>query len=337
MEIRRLDAADPAAMADWHAAFHAAHVHGQDYPTPWMLEEMRAEFLGDRTGERTEPFGVYVDGTCVGTGSVVLPQMDNLHIARVEVATHPDHRGRGYATALLEHLTAVAVAQGRTTLNADAVWAHDAPPDGVGTPNADFLTRHGFAFSLGDVKRVLDLPVDDVLLARLADEAAPSHTDYTLRHFDGPVPEDIIDAFGDLVGSLISEAPMGDLDFEPEVFDATRIRADEQVFEASGRTKHTTVAIAADGSVVAYSELAVPSYDPEHVYQWGTLVLPEHRGHRLGMATKVHNLRRLQAAEPRRVRLFTHNAEVNTHMIGVNDALGFRPVGRLGEFQKKLR
>ena len=336
MEIRPLDASDPAAMADWHASFHAAHVHGQAYPSPWMLEEMRAEFLGDKTGERMEPFGVYVDGACVGTGFVELPQMDNLHIARVEVATHPDHRGKGYASALLEHVTAVAVAHGRSTLNADASWAYDAPGDGVGTPNADFLTRHGFAFSLGDVKRVLDLPVDDALLARLADEAAPHHEGYELRHFVGPVPEDIIDAFGDLVGSLITEAPMGDLDFEPEVFDATRIRADEKVFEASGRTKYTTVALAPDGSLVAYSELAVPSYDPEHAYQWGTLVRPGHRGHRLGLATKVHNLRRFQEAESGRLRLFTYNAEVNTHMIGVNDAMGFRPVQRLGEFQKKL-
>jgi GNAT superfamily N-acetyltransferase len=338
MEIRPLDASDPAAMADWHASFLAAHVHGQAYPSPWMLEEMRAEFLGDRTGERMEPFGVHVDGACVATGFVELPQLDNLHIARVEVATHPDHRGRGYASALLDHLTAVAVAQGRSTLNADAVWAYDGPTDGVGTPNADFLTRRGFAFSLGNVKRVLDLPVDDALLARLEDETAPCHEGYALRHFVGPVPEDVIDAFGELVGSLISEAPMGDLDFEPEVFDATRIRADEKVFEASGRTKYTTVAIVPDGSVVAYSELVVPSYDPHHVYQWGTLVRPEHRGHRLGMATKVHNLRRFQesGAAVGRTRVFTYNAEVNTHMIGVNDAMGFRPVQRLGEFQKKL-
>jgi GNAT superfamily N-acetyltransferase len=336
MEIRRLDASDPAAMADWHASFLAAHVFGQAYPSPWMLEEMRAEFLGEKAGERLEPIGGYVEGACVCTGFVELPQMDNLHIARVEVATHPGHRRRGYASALLDHLTAVAVAHGRNTLNADAAWAYDAPADGVGTPNADFLTRRGFAFSLGDVKRALELPVDDALLARLADEAAPHHAGYPLRHFVGPVPEDIIDAFGSLVGSLISEAPMGDLDFEPEVFEATRIRADEKVLEASGRTKYTTVAIAPDGAVVAYSELVVPTYDLQHVYQWGTLVRPEHRGHRLGMATKVHNLRRFQQAESGRARLFTYNAEVNTHMIGVNDALGFRPVQRLGEFQKKL-
>ena len=56
------------------------------------------------------------------------------------------------------------------------------------------------------------------------------------------------------------------------------------------------------------------------------------------MATKLHNLRRFQesGAAAGRARVFTYNAEVNTHMIGVNDAMGFRPVQRLGEFQKKL-
>ena len=34
--------------------------------------------------------------------------------------------------------------------------------------------------------------------------------------------------------------------------------------------------------------------------------------------------------------VFTYNAEVNDHMIAVNEQMGFRPVARLGEFQKKL-
>ena len=32
----------------------------------------------------------------------------------------------------------------------------------------------------------------------------------------------------------------------------------------------------------------------------------------------------------------TFNAEVNEHMIGVNERLGFVPIERLGEFQKKV-
>jgi len=337
MQIRPLDATDPAAMAAWHATSHAAHVLGLEHASPRVLEEVRAGFLSDSPGERVEPFGGYVDGVCVATGLVEMPMMDNRHLAFLDVAVHPDHRRRGHGSVMLAHLTGRAEAQGRSTLTAQGEWAYDAPADGAGTAGADFLVAHGFTLGLVDVKRALDLPVEDARLERLAAQAAPHHRDYRLRDFDGPVPEDIIDAFGDLVGSLISEAPMGEMDFEPEVFDATRIRADEKVFEASGRTKYTTVAVAADGELVAFSELVVPAYDAGRVYQWGTLVRPEHRGHRLGLATKVHNLRLMRARESGRSVLYTFNAEVNDHMIAVNEQLGFRPVARLGEFQQKLR
>lgn len=336
MEILPLDAADPAAMAAWHATYHEAQVHDEEHPTPWLLEEMRAEFLGVRTGELVEPYGGYVDGRPVVTGVVELPQLDHLQVARLDVATHPEARRRGHGSAMLEHLTARAVAHGRVTLQGEASWAYDGPADGSGTPNADFLTGHGFAFSLGDVKRLLDLPVHNELLDRLQQESAPHHTGYRLRAFAGPVPEDIIDAFGPLVGSLSDEAPKGDLDLEAEVFDAARIRSDEAMLEASGRRKYTTVAFGPGGELAAYSDIAVPTRDLHRAYQWGTLVRPEHRGHRLGLATKVRNLRLLQAHEPDRTQVLTWNAEVNKQMISVNEALGFRPVGRLGEFQKRL-
>jgi GNAT superfamily N-acetyltransferase len=335
-DIRPLDARDPDAMAAWHATYHEAQLFGEDYPTPWLLEEMRAEFLGEGPGVRVEAYGGYVDGVPVVVGVLLLPQMDNLAVARVEVATRPDARGRGHGSAMLDHLTALAVQHGRTILQAEASWRYGEPADGSGTVNGGFLAGHGFTFSLGNVKRVLDLPVDRAVLDRLEQESARHHAGYTLRRFRGPVPEDIIDGFGALLGSLTAEAPSGELDMEEEVFDAARIRADEKVMEASGRTKYSTVALAPDGELVAYSELAVPGHDPERAYQWGTLVRPAHRGHRLGLATKVHNLGQFQEQEPGRTVLITYNADVNRHMIAVNEALGFRPVGRLGEFQKKL-
>jgi RimJ/RimL family protein N-acetyltransferase len=80
----------------------------------------------------------------------------------------------------------------------------------------------------------------------------------------------------------------------------------------------------------------VPKHDPGHVFQWGTLVAAGHRGHRLGMATKAHNLLWVMAEEPGRTSLVTTNAEVNRHMIAVNEALGFRPVERHVELHRAL-
>jgi hypothetical protein len=50
----------------------------------------------------------------------------------------------------------------------------------------------------------------------------------------------------------------------------------------------------------------------------------------------VANLRLLQDSCPELRRLTTYNAEVNARMVDVNDLLGFVPVARLGEFQKRL-
>ena len=336
LTIVALDPDDPDAMAAWHATYHASMTFGRQYATPWMLEEMRAEFRADNPGERALAWSGLDDGRVVSVGSLFLPLKDNLTTAYVEVNTLPSRRRQGHGTRMLAHLTAVARQHGRRVLMAEAAYPYDGPVDGAGHPNVSFLTRHGFRFGLGDVQRVLDLPVDPALLEALAEEAAPFHADYRIRQFSGPVPEDIIESYGRLVGSLITEAPTGELDLEPEVFDPDRIRGDEALLEESGRTKYTTVAIARDGTVAAYSQMVVPKYDPGRVYQWGTLALPAHRGHRLGLATKARNLLWLQQERPDLRRLSTYNAEVNTHMIGVNDRLGFRPVERLGEFQKDL-
>ncbi len=336
VDVRTIDPTDSSALAAWYRTYHDAQVFGLAHATPRLLEEMRALLLAQSPGERREAFAGYVHGEPVVTGVLELPLMDNLDTARMEVHTRPPSRRRGFGSGMLEHLTSLAVQHGRHTLQCEASWAYDAPADGAGTPGADFLTAHGFRFALVDVKRVLDLPVDEKLLDRLEGEAASYTADYTLRHFAGPVPEELLEGYGALIGSLMDEAPKGELEIEAEVYDAARIRADEQLMAAAGRRRHSTVALTRDGEPVAYSELAAPTHDPARAFQWGTLVRPDHRGHRLGLATKVHNVRRFQAAEPGRSEVVTWNAEVNSHMVAVNEAMGFRPVGRLGEFQKRL-
>ena len=336
MEIRPLDLADPDALAAWHRTHELAWAFGDPFPTPWTQAELRAEFSGDRDSKRVEPFAGLVDGEVVVTGHLELPLRDNLDLASIDVATHPEHRRRGHGTAMLDHLLERVAVAGRGTVVTEAAYRYDDPADGAGTPGACFLARHGFDFSLADVKRVLELPVAEALLDRLEGEIAPHLAGYTLRSFGRPVPEELLEGFGALKATLMTEAPQGELELQEEVFDAARIRSDEAVMEASGRRKLVTVAAAADGELVAYSEIVVPRDDPEVAHQWGTLVRPDHRGHRLGLATKVANLRWLQASEPGRRRLVTYNAEVNQPMIAVNEALGFRPVGRLGEFHRKL-
>ena len=132
------------------------------------------------------------------------------------------------------------------------------------------------------------------------------------------------------------EAPTGGLEREPESADVDALRRREALTASQGRTTFNTVALDASGEVVAYSNLAVTTHDPDNAFQWGTLVRRADRGHRLGMAVKVASLRLLSEGEVRARRIHTWNAGVNDHMIAINERLGFRPVERMGEFQKKL-
>ena len=91
-----------------------------------------------------------------------------------------------------------------------------------------------------------------------------------------------------------------------------------------------------DGELVAYTDLVVTEHESERGYQWGTLVRPDHRGHRLGLAVKVANVRLLQETHPQITTVVTFNADVNAPMVAVNERLGFVPVQWMGELQKKL-
>jgi hypothetical protein len=74
----------------------------------------------------------------------------------------------------------------------------------------------------------------------------------------------------------------------------------------------------------------------EHCWQGNTIVDPEHRGHRLGTILKVENHRQLRSYRPRMRYVHTWNAEVNAHMIAINEAVGYRAVDRWIAYQKKL-
>jgi RimJ/RimL family protein N-acetyltransferase len=95
--------------------------------------------------------------------------------------------------------------------------------------------------------------------------------------------------------------------------------------EAMDRDVVETLAIAPDGTVAAQSTIAAPRSLPD-ASQWGTYVHREHRGHSLGLAVKVANLRVVQAAHPHLRQVVTQNAETNAWMIAINEEMGYRPV-----------
>ena len=336
LEIRELDPFDAAAFEAWHRVYLRAQEALGDAATPWMLEELRAVMQQGGSSAWSGGWSAVEDGVTGGAGFLRTPLLDNLELAELDVHVGPDRQRSGIGTALLAHVEEQARDRGRTVLTGLVGWTWDGGPLGEAAPGPRFARARGYDLALTEVQRELALPVDDAVLARLADEAALAHPAYELRSWSGPVPDELLEGWAELTASLATEAPTGELELEPEAVSPEAVREREATIARQGRTKYNTVALTADGEAVAYSDLATTVHEPGRAYQWGTLVDRAHRGHRLGVAVKVANLRLLQRERPDVVRLTTYNAEVNSHMIAVNEALGFRPVAWLGDFQKKL-
>ncbi len=344
VRISRVDVHDDAALASWHDLVERSerHDHG-DLKTVWTLPELTAELRSGRRQVSSAAYVGTVEGRPVVWGMTMLPQLDNLTTADMGVAVPPEERRRGYGSAMARHLEAEAVAAGRSVLTAEAMWPVTASRDGVGQAGVEFAQRHGFTVGNVEVKRVLRCPVPTERLDALAATVAPGHDGYTLRSWTGPVPEDLLESWAVLTSSLTSEAPSGDLHVEPEAADVEAVRENEQLLVAQGRTAYRCVAIATDGAAVGYTELVTTVHEPGRAYQWGTLVHGDHRGHRLGLALKVATQRAVQEAgsggeDPAGPvdHVLTWNADSNTHMVAVNEALGFEPVEWCGMLQKRL-
>jgi RimJ/RimL family protein N-acetyltransferase len=133
---------------------------------------------------------------------------------------------------------------------------------------------------------------------------------------------------------MTTDAPHGDLPVAEEDWDGERVREYEASHVARGRTVLSAGAVT-DGRLVGFTDLQVPLAQPQRAHQAGTLVLREHRGHRLGARMKVAVLRELAAAFPDVRRISTYNAEDNAPMVAVNEALGFRPAGQLSTWSTR--
>ncbi len=260
-----------------------------------------------------------------------MPRFDNLHLSSTDLFVHPDHRRHGVGTALLTAVSDRARAAGRTVLLA----APYSPVDEPGAGEA-FLTRHGFELGLAEMSRVCDLVESEPTWPALAAEAATHHADYRLEPWQDRVPEALVEGYCRVEEAFNDQAPLGELDLEAEVWSAERVAERDERFVATGRRQFGVLAYAADGTCVAATELFVNEVASWRALQGGTLVVPGHRGRRLGLSLKLANLRAVRERFPDCRYVFTTVAGVNAPMNAVNELLGFRDVERALEMQLRL-
>jgi GNAT superfamily N-acetyltransferase len=331
ISIRRLDPADDADMDGFQEVYAAAELDEDPDAALYSREDGVAILSQTGGSDLAEGFGAFAGDRMVGELMVVLPQLDNLDLATIWIWVHPSHQRRGVATLLARRAEAMVAERGRHLCQAHARIGADR--DGK---NLRFARSVGYTLAQTQIERRLSLPADPALLARLAAEAAPHHTDYTLRTSTGPVSDDLAASYVALKNRLLVEAPKGELVVEPGRDTVAELAVQDRMLVDSGRTRVSAYALDGAGRVVGYSDAAVSNDRYHHVDQWGTLVDPAHRGHRLGMAVKCALLRTLSERFPHKRYIETTNAETNRHMVAINQALGFEVVQVYGDLQKRL-
>ncbi|CAN5443030.1 GNAT family N-acetyltransferase [soil metagenome] len=328
LEIHRFG---PDDTDDVRVAFEITNAVGAvDAPWehPWLAHRFEAFLRRGWDGEPPVGYLAGVDGTPVGMAFVFYSERDNTHLGWTWLAILPEHRRQGYGSTLFAHVTAEVRAAGRTSLGTDG-WESDHA--------LGFAARHGLEKKSQAIMRrqhLAELPVGR--LQQLYDEAAPSAADYELVRIEGRTPADLVDSMVELVAA-INDAPTDDLDIEDEVFSPERLAAYEEATLARGSRLYRLVARHREtGALGGHTVIAVEEQRPEIGDQHDTAVAQAHRGHRLGMLLKAGMLLWLADAEPQLTSVDTWNAESNDHMIGVNEALGYRVMGRELQFQKSL-
>lgn len=295
------------------------------------IEEARYAF----PGERNETGVVVVGDRVVGTARIWFPDRDNLSLCWSEVRVDPDHRGRGVGSALADWL------ESRARANRRSVHAVEvAVPVGAreSHPARRFAERRGYSVASTEIVRSLPLPVPSGLLGRLEASARPAWDgSYELSVHHLGVPHELRASLCEAMNRLALDAPTGELELEAESLDPDGYQHFLDHEAQLGRHRLTTVAVhRATGVVAAYTDLVLPTGSPDLAFQWGTLVLPEHRGHRLGMAVKVANLRALAEHDSGRRAVITQNAEANPWMVSINEELGFEIIEESLDLKKDL-
>jgi GNAT superfamily N-acetyltransferase len=322
-----IDATTAQALADLHnaaAAIDAPHLD------PLPAEHVRLRL---RHGDDDRPLPylfVAVDdrGKILGSAELELPMWDNLHVASIDLETHPDVRGQDVEDQVYAAALEKVQSLGRSLVIGGA-W--------VGSHREAFWHRHGYSIAARDAQRRLVMAeLDWPRLDALHEESVAASTGYEIVTLPTPAPPESVAGLLELQKAM-NDSPIDDLDIDDDAWSEERLRGYERASTARGFRVHRLVARRlADGELGGHTLLVVERQRPHLGFQEDTAVARGHRGHRLGLRLKIEMLRRVAELQPQIKRIDTWNAESNTHMLAVNDALGCVVVGRSVELQKRL-
>jgi GNAT superfamily N-acetyltransferase len=333
LEIRDVDTSDEVQVRRWYDVWRASQPHRPGTLLP-SWEAARIPLSTPRTDFEVSLFGAHDGDVVVGAGLLNLPLEDNPTLAYAEVMAHPEHRRRGVGSAVLEEVERRTRAAGRERVLVEVFVPGEEDAERSG--DAAFATARGYVVANREGSKAVDLTASEALWPALEAEAAAALGDYRVVGWRDACPEEYVASFGAAVSKAMSLIPQGDLALEDRDWSVDQIRAAEERRLTIGLATFESAAVAPDGTVAGLTGVRVNTRDPVVAHVGITMVLPEHRGHRLGLATKLVNHRALRAAYPECRLVITSNSEVNTHMNAINEAMGYRRLETLLEYHRQI-
>jgi mycothiol synthase len=308
------------------AVFHAfattidQEVWPEDPITP-LAEAIAAHRAVPMRMRRTAIRAWAPDGTLAGSVQLAIdPEHDdNPEVLDCSVWVALAHRRRGVGRALLAEVVAVARADGRTRL--------------IGSTFSRVPAGEMFARSTGakdgsrsHTNQLLIADVDRDLLESWVEDGPRRAPDYELIGWDGPIPEEHLRAFADLV-PVMNDAPRDGLDLNDFTATPAELREKDDVLAALGWQRWTLVARRrSDGALAGLHIVNWMPELPRTVFVWSTGVRAEHRGHALGKWLKAAMTLRILDERTDVADIRTDNADSNDAMLGINREMGYRPM-----------
>jgi RimJ/RimL family protein N-acetyltransferase len=315
---RPVDSDNLSAVAALNGLYRAVNAVDDPDQPPRQVAKTQARL---RYGSDLEPGTVWLyqpDRTGEPIGALQIDLMDppNDVLAFVGVNVHPAYRRRGHGTLLLAHGLRALPAAVRTVI---AGGRHTAAMAG-------FLERHRFRLGSTDVPHIQHL--DQISWADmdgLEAESAAASAGYELQRLTAPTsPELLLELVA--VAAAIDDAPAsGDLTQTEFAHDVAQLQRVEAATLGRGDQQYRVIARHRSTGVIAGHTVVTVDPDNPTADQNDTAVLPDHRGHRLGLAMKINMLHWLTDTHPTLRQIVTTMDANNTPMIEINHALGYSP------------